>query len=431
MTDNVGGRTGRSWHGTLIWQLAVVALLAVACAGGGSPRAGGEPYAATQLRVLMSGDWADTKPFVDAVRSFEREHAGVRIQIDTQAAGDTLGTVDGMIKQGAPPDVVQGHAFAAASRGLAQPVDDLWSSSRLEDSEFLPGAIDDVLWAGRHYGVPLDTNAAVLFYNARHFADAGLPSPDTWRNFGDLERAAEALSNPDGTRRGLVLTDSSWRTYGWISANGGEVVELGPDGKPEFTIDSTANVETLRFLRGLVDKGLAYHPSLGASASDPVSLLRSGAASMFTSGSNDLITLRKSGAGDDFKIAVMPAGLRGVTVGSSMGGSSLFIPVNAAHRALAFDFMRHVTSDAFAVRFAKEENRLPVRPRVYRDTFFQGAESKTVLHQLESAHVYKLEAFAVARAAFGTAVRQALGGTKDVETALRDAQAVAQASASN
>jgi len=422
------------WHGRhnsrfpSLRLLVVLAFVATACGGGGTAD---QSVAPTHLRVLMSDDWADTKAFVDGVRSFEQQHPGVRVQIDKLAAGDVLGTVDALIKQGTPPDVVQGHAFAAASRGLAQPVDDLWKAAGLQDSEFLPGAVEDVMWAGRHYGHPLDTNALVLYYNARQFAEANLPTPDTWKTFGDLERAAQALSTPDGTRRALVLSDSTWRAFGWLNANGGEVVELGTSDTPRFTIDSTANVETLRFLRGLIDKGLAFHPSLGAFAGDALALLRSGAASIYTSGSNDLVTLRKSGVADDVKIAVMPKGMRGVTQGSSMGGSSLFVPVGATQRAVGFDFMRHVTSDAFALRFAKEENRLPVRPRVYGDPFFEGAENKTVLTQLESAHVYKLEAFAVARQAFGEAVRAALSGTKDPETALRDAQATARASLPN
>lgn len=424
-------RTNR--HGlyvSYLYLFIVFAVVAGACEGGAS-RTSDQAAAPTHLRVLMSDDWADTKPFIDGVRSFEQQHPGVRVQIEKLAAGDVLGTVDALIKQGTPPDVVQGHAFAAASRGLAQPLDDLWKASNLSDSEFLPGAVEDVMWAGHHYGHPLDTNALVLYYNARQFAAANLASPETWRTFGDMERAAQALSSADGTRRALVLSDSTWRTFGWISANGGEVVDVGTNDKPHFTLDSSANVETLRFLRGLIDKGLAFHPSLGAFASDAISLLRSGAASMYTSGSNDLVTLRKSGAGDDVKIAVLPKGMQGVTAGSSMGGSSLFIPEGAAQRAIGFEFMRHVTSDPVALRFAKEENRLPVRPRVYGDPFFEGPENQTVLTQLETAHVYKLEAFTVARQAFGEAIRDALSGAKEPGDALRDAQAAARASVPN
>jgi multiple sugar transport system substrate-binding protein len=407
--------------------VAVFALVATACDGGltGTPPASDTP---TNLRVLMSDDWADTRPFIDAVRTFEQQHPRVRVQIDKLPAGDVLGTVDAMVKQKTPPDVVQGHAFAAAARDLAQPVDDLWNASALQNSEFLPGAVEDVTWAARRYGVPLDTNAVVLFYNAQLFADANVPPPDTWKTFGDLERAALALSTPDGTRRALVLSDSTWRAYGWMTANGGEVVEVGPDGKPHFTIDSAANVEALRFLRGLIDKGLAFHPSLGAFARDALSLLRSGAASVYPSGSNDLVALRRIGGAENVKVAIMPDGLRGLTEGSSMGGSSLFMPQGVTNRQLAFDFMRHVTSDTYALRFAKEENRLPVRPRVYRDPFLEGAESQTVLTQLQSARVYKLEAFAVARQAFGDAIRDALSGAKEPEAALRDAQAMARAS---
>lgn len=424
MADSSSDRCRRRRSVVVSCLLVVAALLGVGCGGGATP----SEHDPTALRVLMSDDWARSSAFVDAVRTFEQEHRGVRIQIDKLDAGDILGSVDAMIRQGAPPDVVQGHAFAAASRGLAQPLDDLWASSKIGHAEFLPGAVEDVMWAGRHYGVPLDTNAVVVFYNARHFADAKLPSPDTWTSFGDLERAARALSSEDGERRAMVLSDSTWRAYGWISANGGEVVDLQPDGKPRFAIDSAENIETLRFLRGLVEKGLAFHPSLGPFANDPLTLLRSGRASMFTSGSNDLVTLRKSSEGGDFKIALMPEGIHGSTKGSSVGGSSLFVPQGAANRALGFEFMRHLTSDPIALRFAKEENRLPVRTRVFNDPFFASVESQTVLRQLQTARVYKLEAFAVARQAFGEAVREALGGTKDPEAALRDAQAVARAS---
>ena len=421
-TDKLGARRARAW------VLGAIALLTAACSGSATGRDPSPSGVPAHLRIVMSDDWADTPPFIDAVRTFEQQHAGVRVQLDKLGAGDVMGSIDAMIRQGAPPDVVQGHAFAAAARGLAQPVDDLWRASGLQDAEYLPGAVEDVMWAGQHVGMPLDTNALVLFYNARHFADAGLPPPGTWKTFGDMERAAEALSRPDGSRRAIVLSNSTWRAYGWMSANGGEVVEVGPDGRPRFSLDATANVEALRFLRGLVDRGLAFHPSLGGFAEDPIALLRSGRASMYTSGSNDLVTLRKYGSAEDVGIATMPAGLGGTTEGSSMGGSSLFVPPGAVNRALAFDFMRHVTSDTFALRFAAEENRLPVRLRVYDDPFFKGREHQTVLSQLRSARVYKLEAFAVARHAFGDAVREALSGTKDPEAALRDAQAAARAS---
>lgn len=421
-------RGGCGWRVGLAW-LGVVTLAGAGCGETASGPGPGGSDTAVHLRVLMSDDWADTRPFVDVVRAFEQQHRGVRVQIDKLGAGDVLGSVEATITQGAPPDVVQGHAFAAAARGWAEPLDDLWTAARLTDSEFLPGAVEDVMWGDHHYGLPLDTNAVVLFYDAEQFAAANLPSPDTWRTFADLERAAEALSTPDGSRHALALSDSTWRAYAWMSANGGEVVDVGPDGTPRFDIDAPTNVESLRFLRGLVEKGLAFHPPTGASAAGALSMLRSGATAMFTSGSNDLVTLRRGGGGDRFKIARLPQGMTGTTPGSAMGGSSLFVPRGAANRKLGFEFMRQLISDASALRFATEANRLPVRRRVYDDGFFRGAESQTVLAQLESAHVYKLEAFAVARQAFGDAIRDALGGAKEPGAALHDAQAVALASA--
>ena len=155
------------------------------------------------------------------------------------------------ISSGAPPDVVQGHAFSAAGQGLAQPLDDLWAG-HLDDAEFFPGAIEDVTWAGRHYGVPLDTNALVLIYNEDHLRQAGVSLPLGPMTFDDFRRLARALTPPDGSRRAIAMPTSTWWTHGWVAANGGELVTSGPDGTPQFALDSPRVVEAIDFLAALV-----------------------------------------------------------------------------------------------------------------------------------------------------------------------------------
>jgi multiple sugar transport system substrate-binding protein len=397
--------------------LSIVAVLTAAACGGAGP-----PQPTTLLHVLMTDDWV-TVPFVDAVRSFEREHPDVRVVVDKGPIALLTDSVRAGIASGAPPDVVQGHAFAAAAAGLAQPLDDLWAT-HLDPGDFFPGAVEDVTWAGRRFGVPLDTNALVLMYNVDLLGRAGVPEPGPAMTFGGFEDLVKALTAPDGQHRGFVVPNSTWWTYGWIKANGGETVDVGADGQAQLSLDAPEVVQAVSFLSGLIDKGYAYPPRAADShTGDAVALFASGAVAMYASGSWDLATLRKIVPDAHYRAALMPRGLAGAAEGSAMGGSSTWVPRRSEHRALAFEFMTHLISDDSALRLAKEEGRLPARTRVFADPYFADRDQRIFLEQLQTAHPPKLGAFDQPSNAF-TAALDAIYrvGGADPQAALHQAQ---------
>ncbi len=420
-------RSDGGWHtGRRAWPLVAAALtftlLAAACSD--------EPPSAEKtvtLRVMMTDDWI-TPPFLEAVRDFEREHPGVRVEPGKTPISHILDTVTAAVKSGSPPDVVQAHAFSAAAQDLAQEVDDLWAEGNpLEVADFLPGAIDDVTWAGHLYGVPLDTNALFLLYDADQFAAAGVTPPREPFTFATFEEAARALSAPDGTKRALAIPQSTWWTYGWIKANGGEVLRVGDDGKAQLTLDDPAVVGALDYLRALVQQNLAFAPGAADSHSgDALALFRSGSASTLASGSWDMAVLKKDSPGDKYRSTLMPAGTAG-TRGSVMGGSSMFVPKGSKNRELAFEFMAHLVSDKYALRLAKEEGRLPVRPRVYDDPFFSTPDLQAVIEQLPTASPFKLSAFPEVHDVFAKAIDEVLRGGSDAGPVMAEAQKQAQA----
>ncbi|MGH9181399.1 MAG: extracellular solute-binding protein [Acidimicrobiales bacterium] len=369
----------------------------------------------------MTDDWV-TPPFLDAVRQFERAHPDVRVVIDKGPIRLMPEAVRAGMGSGAPPDVVQGHAFAAAAQELAQPLDDLWDS-KLKVGEFFPGAIEDVTWNGKRYGVPLDTNAMVLMYNVDDFRAAGVPEPGPSMTFAEFEAAARALTSADGSRRGIAIPTSGWWTYGWVRANGGETVQVGQDGQARLTLDAQPVTDALGYLARLVRDGVAFGPrGADSHSADAFALFRSGRAAMYTNGSWDLATLRKTPAGASYRTALMPRGPGG-EAGTSMGGSSMFVPKGSKHRELAFDFMTQLISDPYALRLAREEGRLPVRLRVFDDPFFSDPDFRVFLEQLKTAHPPKIDAFPDASKSFATAVAEVLReGGRDPASALADAQ---------
>ena len=258
----------------------VASIFVAACT---SPQRSQEVEPVT-LSVLMTDDWGDRPAFLAAVKDFERAHKGVRVQIDRLPIRNMEAAVKGRINQGDPPDVVQWHAYAAGAQGLAEPLDDLWRKAGMKISEFFPGAVADVRWAGRLYGVPLDINALVIFFHPEPFARANLQPPGASTTFSDLERYGATLSSQDGSRRLLAVPNSYWAAYGWIRANGGELVRLA-SGKPVFTLDSPQVVEALAFLSRMVKQGYAFAPAGATSSADALALFRVGSSIVHASGS--------------------------------------------------------------------------------------------------------------------------------------------------
>ncbi|MBA2530359.1 MAG: sugar ABC transporter substrate-binding protein, partial [Euzebyales bacterium] len=397
--------------------VAVLLSLAMVAACATAPDA---PQPRT-LTVLMADDWAQNAPFIDAVRTFERQHPGVDVQVRGLPFNQIPATVEASIGAGDPPDVAHFHAFAAAANGYAEPLDDVWSQS-LQAEDFLPGAVEDVSWAGRRYGVPLDTNAMVLFVNADALHRAGVPFPRGATTFGDMERIARAVTAPDGRRRGIALAASSWTTYGWVRANGGEIMTVTDDGDVRFTLDDPAVVQAVAFLGRLVRQGTAFPPSTRDVSSDAFTLFRSQSAALHVSGTWELAALDELAPGFDYQIEPLPRGQDGTTVGSALGGSSLYVPTGAKHRKLAVDFMLHLTSDAYALRLAEEEGRLPAKRALFDAPFFDTPAYRTVLRQLETAHPLLGPAFPEAEEAFKQAYEAVFTGRANAREALRRAQ---------
>lgn len=403
---------GRGWRRAVV-VLMVAAGMATACGSG-------PPDQPTTLRVLMADDWAGTAGVVAAVREFERANPGVRVQVQ----GRPFGQIPEAVRAGENFDVAHWHAFAAAAQGLAQPLDELWESLAPED--YLPGAVEGVRWAGGSYGLPLDVNAMVLMVNPDRLAERGIALPDGTTTFDDITRIAAATTDEAAGQRGIAVASSSWSTYGWIRANGGEVVEIEDDGSVTFTLDTPEVIEALDFLGAMVADETAFPPFAQQTSSDAFSLFQAESTAMHVAGMWDAQTL--ADAPWEVTMLPLPRGVTGATQGSALGGSSLFVPTSSTNLELAVAFMRHLTDDVYARQFAAENGRLPARRAVFDEPFLSTPIYQAVREQLETAHPMRLIAFPDAAAAFTVAIDQVLTGRADAATALAAAQDTAERS---
>src|SRR6056297_601270 len=239
----------------------MVVLGTAGCVG-----ADAEPEPIT-LRVLLADDWASAPVVAEVLEDFERARPEVRIHLRGVPFSQVPEVLAAAEQLGQPYDLAHWHAFAAAAVGLAQPVDQRWDDAGLDPEAMLPGAVLDVTWDGRLYGVPLDVNALVLLANDGLLRSAGLRGEDLRDSRTFARRAAELAASPE-IDHALVVTASSWSAYGWIVANGGQLLDLAEDGtaalddrgRPTFTFEDPATIEALETLVELVRSGTAPPP---------------------------------------------------------------------------------------------------------------------------------------------------------------------------
>jgi multiple sugar transport system substrate-binding protein len=378
------------------------------------------------LDVVMADDWETAPAVREVIREFERER-GVRVQVQAAPFSQIPDLVRNAIDLGEPFDLAHWHAFAAGANGFAEPLDGLWADAGLTVDAFLPGAVDDVTWQGVRYGVPLDVNALVLLANGRALRAAGITAGDL-ADVDDFLEVARTIRDEESVDYAITLSSSSWAAYGWIRAFGGDLLRTDGDGEVTFTFDDPRTVEALHTLGELAMDELGTPPFAPDLALDSIQALTDGSVAMHASGSWDLpVTRRARGSevGDDVVVLPMPRG--DDDAGTVLGGSSLFVPLGAEQRELAFAFALALIEREPGLRLAEEEGRLPARVDLYDDPMFASSpDLADFVEQLPEASVMPLIAFPELATSFGAALERIMKGQETAADAMSELQDLAE-----
>lgn len=374
------------------------------------------------LTVLMADDWGPTDAVSDAIRSFEREHDDVRVSLRTTAFSqneeELLEDANGLREI----DVSHGHAFVSAAAGHARDITESFHAT-WDEAEFLPGAIDDVTWNGRLHGVPLDVNALVMVVNTTLLDEIG-------RTPGDLEswdglRAIAAAA----AERGVHLTHvpaSAWRASAFVTANGGRPISIGEE--PRFAYEDPQVVAAHDFMVELATTpGWAIGPNELEITTDGYTLFVEQEVVVMLTGTWDIASLLAVELPFDWTVVPNPAGPDATGPGTALGGSSLFVTEQADDPELAFDFLVHVTSPEYALRYAAEEGRLPARVELLDDPLFDDPRYRVSVEALPHARPDLLPAFPAALEVYTPTLFDMLTGEVPVAEGLATVQEVGEA----
>jgi len=239
---------------------------AAACGGGssgppGTQQGGGGEFTGTYdgpnvALAYWNGFTGGDGPFMKKlVEEFNAAHQNIKVTMTTIRWQDYYQKVPAAVLSGKGPDVGIAHqdnlASLAARRSI-QPLDDLASELKLDESDFIPAVWQGGIYQDKRYGLPLDVHSLAQYWNTDQLAKAGLQAPPT--NKAEFDQAVAKMKS--GGLQNPFWMPSLWPAhlifYSLIWQNGGS--PYSEDGKTA-TYNSPEGVEALTWMVDQIKSG--------------------------------------------------------------------------------------------------------------------------------------------------------------------------------
>jgi multiple sugar transport system substrate-binding protein len=261
---------------------------------------------------------------------FEKANPGTTVKISQYNVDDYFTKLTAGFVAGNAPDAFQNsvqYFQQYADQNQLLPLDSYISQDNFDLSKFSVGVDSWKYTDGKQYGLPLDWAAAGVFYNADALAKAGYTAQDVetlnWNpdDGGTVGKMIAHMTIDDKGVRGDEpgFDKNHIKTYGFgqmaskdflgqttwgpfVSTTGWQMGN-DPTWPTALNYDDPRFVQTMDWVRGLVDKG--YAPKIGSfnnSVSD-IDLLSSGKVAMEVAGSWEASTFAKI---PNLKVGIAP-----------------------------------------------------------------------------------------------------------------------------
>ena len=364
----------RTMRGIAFIGAGVMALGLAACSGTKTDSADSGSASGGQVTVEMwdylSGETANDS-INAAIAEFEKANPDIKVKRTTFAFADLSksilqGSVGGQVPDVAVVDVVDNQNFA--SLGMLKDL----SNDGINKSDFFEGPWSSVVYEGKTYGIPLNSNNLALYYNKQMLKDAGVEVPTDWAS---LKEVAKKTTKGDVKGIAISAVKSESATFQVLPF----VWQTGGDLKDYATSGATA----LAYLRGLIDDGSMSEAVTNYTQEDARTQFITGKSAMMINGPWELATLTKD-AQFDWDVAPLPKDKRAAT---SMGGENVVVMNGAKQSDAAVKLAKYLTSAEGAKIYCDGSGQLSSRPDLKgKLKLSEDAKNKVFESQLADAH---------------------------------------------
>ena len=364
----------RAMRGIAFFGAGVMALGLAACSGTKTDSADSGSASGGQVTVEMwdylSGETANDS-INASIAEFEKANPDIKVKRTTFAFADLSksilqGSVGGQVPDVAVVDVVDNQNFA--SLGMLKDL----SNDGINKSDFFEGPWSSVVYEGKTYGIPLNSNNLALYYNKQMLKDAGVEVPTDWASLKDV-----AKKTTKGDVKGLAISavkseSATFQILPFVWQTGGDLKDY-----------ATSGATALAYLRGLIDDGSMSEAVSNYTQEDARTQFITGKSAMMINGPWELSTLTKD-AQFDWDVAPLPKDKRAAT---SMGGENVVVMNGAKQSDAAVKLAKFLTSAEGAKIYCDGSGQLSSRPDLQgKLKLSNDAKLKVFESQLADAH---------------------------------------------
>lgn len=360
------------------------------------------------LTIAILGTAQDAEARSGLVAAFHEKHPDIPVRIiaiQGQDWSNFFAKILTMVAAGTPPDVcvVATEGAQLFAERLAHPLDEFVrrDAADMQDyfSDVHPSLIEAFMYQGSLFQLPMDFNAANVYYNTSALEKAGIGRPaDNWtvEDFRDVARAMRK-GNPGsflpffwtnrlwgGVVPWLYINDTSFLTetkspggdWLWSQFYPNDPTAAGRSGGYQWleaAADSPAMVESFEYLNDLVAEGLSSIPAQGG-GNELVGRFSSGVVGMTPAGGFWVDGLNQGGMGEnDFDVSFFP---HWKSQRHQFGAAGYTIMQTSQRKDEAWEWIKFCSSKE-AMRIAMPSpNTTPTRRSMVNEAFYSGLGPK-------------------------------------------------------
>jgi len=334
----------KSRHANLAGMLVLISLVTVQCVSPGAPVAPAEVAPVKLTYVSFTDDSALTDPVGQGlIDQFEAAHPHIQLSRSSAFIEDNPPLT--YLDDSPPPDLLAIAADHVTSftidRGLLLNLDEVWTPSGPDNA--YPANFQALRErGGKQYFLPIGYTWVAIYYNKRIFEQYNLQPPTTWEEFLAVSDTLLANGIPPIALGWYDFVGATWWfDYLDLRLNGPQFHAELVQGQVPY--DDPRIRQVLKTWKSLLDGG--YFTAGADSRRLPESLnlvLEEGAAMVLCDSAEvDGLPLQFQ---DRLGFFAFPMMDRGVPLGEVARAFGYAVPVGAAHRSEAIEFLAYVTS---------------------------------------------------------------------------------------
>lgn len=326
---------------------------------------------ANPLKITFGWPFANgTQGVEELAKRFSEEKKSIQVEVQVIPQAQFLPRLTTAFIGGQAPDCLgMSDAWLAqfAGGGWLSDLEDLFLASGIE-KELVPASMRLArLYKGRAYYAGFVVEPYAVYYNKKHFAEAGISQPP--RDVDEFRNVALKLTNRARNRYGYyVLGGSGWQFQQWstwmVNHGGLGVANTMYDAQGKCVLSGAKHIEGLQKWLALyqVDK-VSPPASATGTFQDQTNAFNAGQLGMVMGWGQYLSTLASGIGEENLGTAMPPTGPGGQFF--FYGGNGFAINKNTPHRDACWEFIQYMLRPDNNARWNQQGGAIPTASKAW------------------------------------------------------------------